>query len=553
MQLTCINETRVYRWRRLNFNWKEDIDPIYMSPNSEVATLPPTKIYLLDVRGLWQYTIERNTWEVIGILDDPDVIVSLVHSFAYGNSVLTASHYIRFDMFAKSACVYSFSDKRWAVKDHLGGFDHAPDLKPFVCSDRIFRFATRPPSPPVVVMEIGVDEDTWTWHTIRDPEMIPPKFDSKLIRSGSRPFVPIGDISSGDMYFVLGCTEIICNIQNFWKLSLGDIKWVKQTPFHDNSAVNIPLFQAATTLGHTGFVVYESQWNMDAWIVPVARVSSYSTHIRQWILYGCAQKLKEQPVVRHSTSVVSLNASSLLLFAGKQHGYREGRKWFNSELLDDTWILSMPDPDSNSRFVRWTLVNNYVRPLARERHSMAFIQNKVFLYGGADRRGQCINNVWTFDISSAQWSPIVTVGEGPEPSPKTLCYSTAAALGGHMIIVIRCPHEEKADCSPVGLQIWMFIAQSSRWTFLSHNEVYGRDWSYFVFHWRRRLVIFDSSKINLLISLLGCPPGFQSTNIFDIHTPCEQCPYGSYSHKGQLHTVKTVPKVSLRQNQELLV
>ena len=137
---------------------------------------------------------------------------------------------------------------------------------------------------------------------------------------------------------------------------------------------------------------------------------------------------------------------------------RRYRKWFvKSKLLDDTWILSMPDPDSNSRFVRWTLVNNYVRPLARERHSMAFIQNKVSLYGDADRRGQCINDVWKYIITSAQWSPIVTVGQGPEPSPNTLCYSTAAVLGSHMIIVIRCPHDEKAYCSPVGLQIWMFM------------------------------------------------------------------------------------------------
>ena len=62
------------------------------------------------------------------------------------------------------------------LKDHLGGFYPASDLKAFVCNNRIFLFATRPPTPSVVVMEIGVDEDMWTWHTIRDAEMSPSKF-----------------------------------------------------------------------------------------------------------------------------------------------------------------------------------------------------------------------------------------------------------------------------------------------------------------------------------------------------------------------------------------
>ena len=532
-QLTCINETKVYRWQRLAFNWKEDIHPINMMSDSEVASSPPTKIHLLDFMGLWQYTTEKNTWELLGI--DPIGIATL-YVTKNGKSILTADHYIRFDIIAKSAYVYSFTDKRWVIKVHLGGIDFTLNPSPFVCNNRIFLVAIGDSSPnvaigdssPIVIMELKV-EDVWTWHTIRDPEVSPPKIGPKQLG-----VFAIADVHmiSGHIYFVLSSHHII---QEFWKLNLDDMKWVKQALFHNLSFTNIATAHAATILGSTGFVVCESQY-IRGILVPVLRVSSYSTHARQWIRYGCAQKLTEQPVVRYSTSVVSLNASSLLLFAGKQYEKFYGRKKFvKPKLLNDTWILSMPNPDSNSRFVRWTLVNNYVPPLARERHSMVFIQNQVFLYGGADQHGQCINDLWKFNITTAQWSQIVTIGRGPEPSPATLCYSTAAAVGGHMIIVIRCPNEVKADCSPVGLQIWMFITQSARWTFLSHNEVYGRDWSYFVFHWRSRLVIFDTSKINLLISLLGCPPGFQSTNISDVHTPCEQCPYGSYSHKGQFH------------------
>ena len=302
-QLTCINETKVYRWQRLAFKWEEDIHPIHMTSDSVVASSPPTKIYLLDFMGLWQYTTEKNTWEIIGIVADPDVqgTLSVIEN---GKSVLTASHYIRFAS-PNFVCVYSFSNKRWVVKDHLGNINGVTYPKPFVCNNRIFLFAMGVPSA-VMIMELKVeDEDVWTWHTIRNPE-VSPEIEGDTF--------PIADMISGHMYFVLRSNIVL---QEFWKLNLDDMKWVKQAYFSRISYVNVPSAVAATILGSTGFVVCESQ-SSGSILAPVVRVSSYSTHARQWIQYGCAQKLTEQPIVRYSTSAVSLNASSLLLFAGKQ-------------------------------------------------------------------------------------------------------------------------------------------------------------------------------------------------------------------------------------------
>ena len=519
IQLSCLNDTQLYMWKRVTFTTKEkdEVYPGRVWSNSEVASSLSTTIYVMDSVGLWQYTTGNNTWRVMKNLGDWKAVQK---ECEYGKSVLIADVYMRFSFDANTVCLYPLTRQQWVIKYHLTVADSSFMPWPFVCNNRVFQFDFQlPSSSPVRIMEL-MPQVKFTWQPRRDPEISP-----------LPSILPICDILGDHMY----CVRPVPPIQTeFWKLSLNDMRWQKLIPFSPLSFTGTrnSHYAAATRAGNSSFVVCQSISNGNETIVGV---TAYSALTKNWVRFRWYQKPEEQPVGRVSHTVVALNGTSLLMFGGWNHSLVQAsatdirlRQEFHS-ILNDTWILSVSSSESKNHSIYWTLINTTISPPARIRHSMVFIQDKVFLYGGADQHEQCINDLWQFNVATAEWNEVTTIGKGPElaTSLENWCHSTATAVGGHLIVVIRHPNE-----TIDGLQIWMFIPHSARWTFLSQAKLYGTTWNYFMFYWRRRLVIYDSSKPNLWISLLGCPPGFRSANISDVNSPCQQCPYGSYSLKG---------------------
>ena len=93
-----------------------------------------------------------------------------------------------------------------------------------------------------------------------------------------------------------------------------------------------------------------------------------------------------------------------VLFGGRC--YENARCTYNTK-LDDTWVY---DAGSNS----WSNVSSSVRPPARDQGHMFFdtLNNVMVLYGGTGASGT-LNDLWTFDLNTLQWTQQATPTTNP--------------------------------------------------------------------------------------------------------------------------------------------
>jgi hypothetical protein len=225
------------------------------------------------------------------------------------------------------------------------------------------------------------------------------------------------------------------------------------------------------------------------------------------------------PQYREKYSLVALNSTSLFLCGGIR-----GR-----EILKDSWILSLYSPES--RTLEWKNVTldspvlpNIRSPLPRYGHSAAVVEDIIVLFGGFSHwNGSCDRDVWHLSLGTRTWTlgwPVA--GRSGRTYPND-CILHVTALKQQVIAVTTRMNSNQAYT----YSIWNYVPSARLWMFISSvtsSEYYANVAPFF---WMGRLLLLDTSNLQLLYSYFACPPGFTAWNVSE--SDCRPCKMGYYS------------------------
>lgn len=417
-QLVCVNDTQVYKWRSVDLGRKGHVFPTTIRYNSVVTSSPPTTLYIMDEVSLWQYTTDDNTWETVHNLTNPKYIDWDCIKWTLLIDREGERRYMLFHRTLEYAYEFSFLLKQWMKKYIVGSgkLDNG-SWQPVVCNNEIlfnsFSIGDFLVPPKWLKLDIGpqLHEDLWTWRTIPVPAMFPVPCRN-----------PVTDVPNDNMYVLCGLDADDNYAAAMWKLSLNDMTWEKLPPYPRTMSANFDSrLEAGTLLGDDIFLLcgistWPSLANKDFKTITTT-VRGYSIGARIWLEYGSSHTPDEQPMGRFESAIVGFNKSSLLMFGGTLDAstvYQPDLPVkvfeFAEVVLNDTWILSISDSHGSTHYAHWSLVNSSaVIPLARH---MAAMKEIVTLFGGADGRGQCIDDMWNFNVIpvvSLLWSQVQQV------------------------------------------------------------------------------------------------------------------------------------------------
>lgn len=528
-KLTLLSDKAGILWDELQHNC--DDCPQKVMVQSAAASKGLYSVFVLASTGLWSYYYWNEKWELTAAWSDDsgDIRAWCQPLNCVAESYLTMDYWV---LSREHIWTYRFdAEPTWVTSETSGS---APEFFSGILWFAPFPLAysgsSRKGCHPVLY------KMNWNVWTIAEaPEVSPASTEHSAVAVlGSYLFTvsPATRHSQFEVYGPGATEAAFVTTLDLWLLNLDHVRWQRLRPYNPGGFVRYE-YVSGIILHDTVYLVCVTATTLNASDSPVSfafkqehlHVLGYLVTPRRWILYNATHR----PRGREQQEVGRLNASSLLLFGGYDSVAKSNRDTLVT--LNDTWILSVPDPSKDT--VLWVKVetnDSFPGPVGRFKHSMVRVDRLVVLYGGEDRLGKCLDDVWHFDILTLTWSRPSHQHEsdvnGPRLSIDSKCHSFAAAVGKQSFFVIPCVEQV---CSPIGLQLWMYLPFSNVWIMLSVSPDSSSTWSYSLFLWKDTLMIFDSSGPQLFYSYLGCPAGYASPNMSSLATPCTPCSLGYYS------------------------
>jgi hypothetical protein len=222
---------------------------------------------------------------------------------------------------------------------------------------------------------------------------------------------------------------------------------------------------------------------------------------------------------RRGFCLATVNSTTALLFGGRTH----------TRCLNDLWLLS-------SAHLTWKQIHpvsfNKSVPSPRYGHAAVVIDHEMFVFGGSNSSGNCLEEFWKFSISRKTWSIVRTTNKGPLLDVRNRCKVRAVAQAGHMWITTYSGRGFSH------FETWMFIVQLRMWERLdaSGNTFFQSLRPPELGFWRGFLVRISILEKTLLYRKVGCPAGLTSRNISEF--PCDICKVGFYADIESRHCLK---------------
>ena len=518
-KLKCVDDGRVYEW----INITSHDAPTDCALNT-ISYNPSTRYILaMAIDGLWRYSPTED-WQLVNASVSVSVSVDRL-AVHFRNKDGVAEKYVLFESGLhlgerdSAVWVYRTSQDRWS-KGSFVGFPPASlytaHLPLAVFSGHLVTYTGTVKPCRSLLWEIvpNWEKGAWIWFEI-----------SQTLSPRYQPTLDLLTDLTGDRLYVLGGeirptfrrrTKYGTGETDLWQLSLKDMIWERLTPFPGTF-----LKQENPLLTATGGILHGSVFVVCRMTSELFDTKGYLFEKRTWVDYDSNRK----PVGRNKQRMLAVNETSLLMFGGKT---------VNGEVLRDTWIMTLPKV--NVFFANWfeiTQTSSDV-PDPRSDHTMVRMDcGLVVLYGGVDRFGYCLSDLWYFDINLLIWIPVSLTNRGPNITGKRYCSSTGSAVGQQVFFAITTRYNgiDGAESSREW-QIWMYSIHSGLWVFVSSSQALDEYLPYSMVSWKQSLIMVDTSNSQLFRMRVGCPAGYASVNIEATESPCQKCSTGNFSAAG---------------------
>ena len=224
---------------------------------------------------------------------------------------------------------------------------------------------------------------------------------------------------------------------------------------------------------------------------------------------------------RSKTSLVAIGSTFAILFGGQEENKRSNKE---NELFNDVWQLSL-------RPTAWSRIpEKEMWPAKRYGHAAVVVGSTMFVFGGKDGNGTCLNDFWSFDVDKLVWKRVNASNRGPSLAKSIErseeCFYSGSSTEGQLWFTVVTPKSQ--GCR---LETWTYILHLRLWHIITNRPdkilrlPYSASLSSVVL-WRETLLALDTVHVSLYYLPVRCPGGFESLNIS--LAPCNFCRKGSY-------------------------
>lgn len=357
----------------------------------------------------------------------------------------------------------------------------------------------------------------WCWIRVSDAPIEPKRIDHRPVVSLDRSVYVYGYSTLNGAVAQLWRTEL--DVLRWWQLRRG-----RPPRLDEGAAVALEEHSKLIFCSPSKPATPTATTRLQTWV--------YSVEQNVWTSISTPTELWD----RRHFSFVTFNSTSVLLFGGISSNWSLG----NGTTYSDMWMLSFQLCNiSNSRWELIASSNNTNAPQPRFAQSSARWPKGMVIFGGHSRR-RCFRDLWHFDVEKRAWKRWHSVNDkvGPDPRLDRGCFSTATAIGSHVLITTGCESKlwksNYQQCSETGQhQTWLYLSHMKRWRFINWNSgLWGIETTTTFVYGGYALIANTATSFQLKYMLLRCPDGLVSPDINS--TPCIPCSAGKYpSHEGQ--------------------
>ena len=510
-EVRCVSRERAerYQWIYIKSSSGETLhSPVTFLASSYLSTI---FLYVPAKQTLWKF--ENMTWKnEMAVPYQPFHDTSRSQPFGCALA-MNNSRFIIFNILDKKVLNFDLKRNEVTMEDVAGDI---PDKRYRVMTNTIgdrntiIVFTVDLLSDRTRVWKFTYEHTVWIWKRLPSPDLMP----------------ALGEVSTYSLkendftFATLFIERIDQGIWSavVWKLDLTSMQWWKRQV---SNYIHIPdknksLYKASCWIGRCCFVALSSHVNegvMKAWIY-----NSTENKVRLLISTSSIRATS-------SMSFVAINSTTAILFAGRNASSD------TLAVFNETWIIQLQPMFQLRQVIGNTLYS--VRPSARYRHAAAIMQSKMYVFGGRNAFGDCLNDLWMFDVNTQIWLEQKADNRGPNVTNALTCDYYAAATAGQLLITVKYLYIYKSTSyKRYGLETWMYFVHAKTWHLIAPFELNEHSATLVsgilskTLYWRGFLVMFDLLQRNIKYLAVRCPAGFTSADISN--EPCHFCRNGYY-------------------------
>jgi hypothetical protein len=354
----------------------------------------------------------------------------------------------------------------------------------------------------------------WTWLRVPDAPLEPKRINQKPI------------VNYEKSIYVYGYSTFNGTNAQLWRSDVNQMKWWqlrRGSPPRLNGGIAVALPKQSTLVitGSAMPLKAETITRLETWV--------YSIRDNKWTNITTPPKLW----YLRQHSLVAVNSTSVLLFGGH---YSNKSLQNNTHAVNNIWLLSLKlDNLVNSHWELILLKEGSSKPNPRFAHSSIAWGTGMVIFGGQSNN-TCFRDLWYFSARNITWKRWHTDSNDSSLDlsfDNTDCFSTAAAIGSHIVVLCgsNCWKKSTKHCSGnQEYQTWLYLPHLKTWRFISWiSPLWGIQTATTFIYGNYVLMANSATSFQLKYMLLQCPNGLVSPDITDPETPCYPCPMGEYS------------------------
>ena len=147
--------------------------------------------------------------------------------------------------------------------------------------------------------------------------------------------------------------------------------------------------------------------------------SAFSYNNCMYIFYGGILEISEQyddiwkfNFTSYQWSLISSEISSFIVFASSIQINSKAYFLFGGNLIENFNSVFAVDLNENI-FSRKYLSLNMASPSKRKHHGSYIVNDVIYIFGGINRLGEYLNDMWSFQISDNTWESVTPLGDIP--------------------------------------------------------------------------------------------------------------------------------------------
>ena len=274
-------------------------------------------------------------------------------------------------------------------------------------------------SSKTIVWKFNHESNVWFWKRLPGPDILPFSYDD----SGST-----YDITGNYLTLLTDFPETPTDTPSWskiiWNLDLASMRWSLKVK----------------TQFPTQNMYVASCW-IDSCFVAL---SYYKEGIKTWIYNATDYKwrsISNSPMkVGYSMSFIAANETTAILFS------------------DETWILQLKP------VFQWRqAAKDIVQPSARFHPAAVMMQSKMYVFGGQNDSGKCLNDLWVFEVEVERWSELTTDNKRPNFLKASQCRYSAASTPGQLLITVGISGKKN--------RIYVFFQSRNMDVYCTHQNV----------------------------------------------------------------------------------